>query len=139
MGTVTRPELSGKNPYWVERHRYYELKHFCMQYPIWKKAYTALEGLSRSNIDAVIVSRTGEASDPTAKCAEAREYYERRIALVEGTAKDTDPVIGHHILTAVIEGLSYDRLRLVDGIPCGKEAYYALYRRFFWLLDKRKE
>lgn len=28
MGTTIRPELSEKNPYWIERHRYYELKHF---------------------------------------------------------------------------------------------------------------
>lgn len=34
MGTTIRPELSEKNPYWIERHRYYELKHFCLQYSI---------------------------------------------------------------------------------------------------------
>lgn len=27
MATTIRPELSEKNPYWIERHRYYELKH----------------------------------------------------------------------------------------------------------------
>lgn len=37
MGTNIRPELSNKSPYWIERHRYYELKHFCLQYPIWKR------------------------------------------------------------------------------------------------------
>lgn len=42
MGTTLRAELSEKNPYWIEKHRYYELKHFCLQYPIWKKAYTTL-------------------------------------------------------------------------------------------------
>lgn len=31
---LRHPELSEKNPYWIERHRYYELKHFCLQYPI---------------------------------------------------------------------------------------------------------
>jgi hypothetical protein len=30
MGTTIRPELSEKNPYWIERHRYYELKHFLL-------------------------------------------------------------------------------------------------------------
>ena len=39
MATTIRPELSEKNPYWIEKHRYYELKHFCLQYPIWRKAY----------------------------------------------------------------------------------------------------
>ena len=46
MATEIRPELSEKNPYWIGKHRYYELKHFCLQYPIWKKAYNALLGLS---------------------------------------------------------------------------------------------
>ena len=32
MGTTLRAELSEKNPYWIEKHRYYELKHFCLQY-----------------------------------------------------------------------------------------------------------
>lgn len=33
MGTVIRPETSKKNKYWIPRHRYHELKHFCLQYP----------------------------------------------------------------------------------------------------------
>lgn len=40
MATTIRPELSEKNPYWIEKHRYYELKHFCLQYPIWQKQYS---------------------------------------------------------------------------------------------------
>lgn len=55
MGTTIRPELSEKNPYWIERHRYYELKHFCLQYPIWKKAYAALDGLSRRPSDLEVL------------------------------------------------------------------------------------
>ena len=46
MGTVIRPEITKKNKYWIEKHRYYELKHFCLQYPIWRKAYAALDGLT---------------------------------------------------------------------------------------------
>lgn len=57
MGTTIRPELSEKNPYWIERHRYYELKHFCLQYPIWKKAYAALDGLSRRPSDMEVFSK----------------------------------------------------------------------------------
>ena len=46
MATTIRPELSEKNPYWIEKHRYYELKHFCLQYPIWRKAYASLNSFS---------------------------------------------------------------------------------------------
>ena len=51
MGTTLRAELSEKNPYWIEKHRYYELKHFCLQYPIWKKAYTALDGTNTKTMN----------------------------------------------------------------------------------------
>lgn len=138
MSTTTRPELSPKSKYWVERHRYYELKHFCLQYPIWKEARSALTGLSTNSIDAIIVSKTGDVSDPTARCAEAREFYTKRIEMVEAVAKETDAVIGDYILTAVISGFSYEKLNAQENIPCGKELYYELYRKFFWLLDKRR-
>ena len=81
MSTTIRPELSEKNPYWIEKHRYYELKHFCLQYPIWKKARAALSGLSQRPIDAVKL--TGSIGDPTAKCVEAREFYSERMGLIE--------------------------------------------------------
>lgn len=46
MGNIIRAEVSENNPYWIEKHRYYELKHFCLQYPTWKRNYVSLEGLS---------------------------------------------------------------------------------------------
>lgn len=73
MATEIRPELSEKNPYWIGKHRYYELKHFCLQYPIWKKAYNALLGLSSRPNDLDIFVKSGQVhSDPTARCAESR-------------------------------------------------------------------
>ena len=56
MGTTLRAELSEKNPYWIEKHRYYELKHFCLQYPIWKKAYAALDGTNTKTMNLSINS-----------------------------------------------------------------------------------
>lgn len=42
MGNIIRAEVSENNPYWIEKHRYYELKHFCLQYPTWKRNYVML-------------------------------------------------------------------------------------------------
>ena len=69
MGTTIRPELSEKNPYWIEKHRYYELKHFCLQYPIWRKAYSVLDGYSNPPKDLASFVVTSTLGDPTAKCA----------------------------------------------------------------------
>lgn len=70
MSTVIRPELSKSSKYWIDRHRYYELKHF---------------------------------------------------------------------VTGVTSGVSYDFLKSRLDIPCCKETYYDLYRRFFWLLDRERK
>lgn len=59
MSKLSKPELSQKNPYWIEKHRYYELKHFCLQYPIWKKAYNSLDGVSKKPENLLIFSQTG--------------------------------------------------------------------------------
>ena len=138
MGTTIRPELSEKNPYWIEKHRYYELKHFCLQYPIWKKAYLALNGLSKRPTDLVLFSSQQHLGDPTAKCAEARIFYSDRMELVKLVAEETDAVLGSYILQAVTNGISYDCLKARLDIPCCKDVYYDLYRRFFWLLNKKR-
>lgn len=138
MGTTIRPELSEKNKYWIEKHRYYELKHFCLQYPIWKKAYLALDGLSRRPMELVAIFSNTH-SDPTYKCVEARETYFDRMKLVEQAAIASDPELYSYILKAVTEGWSYDCLKAKFDVPCCKDVYYDLYRRFFWLLNKERD
>lgn len=139
MATIIRPELSEKNKYWVERHRYYELKHFCLQYPIWKKSYLALDGLSKRPAELEIFIKGGSCSDPTNKCAIAKAYYSERIDLLEKVAEETDPELANYILAAVTEGHSYEYLKSRLDIPCCRDTYYDRYRRFFWLLNKARD
>ena len=138
MSTMIRPEISVHKPYWIDRHRYYELKHFCLQYPIWKKARSALDGFSKTSINSVPISKTHLISSPTEKCAEARLFYSDRIDMVEKIAKETDDNLGNYILKAVTEGVSYDHLKVRMNVPCCKDTYYELYRRFFWLLSMER-
>ena len=138
MGTTIRPELSEKNKYWIEKHRYYELKHFCLQYPIWKKAYLSLDGFSKRPIDLAVLSKTNTHGDPVAKCVEARSFYFERMGIIEQTVIATDASLSSYILKAVTEGISYDHLKARLEIPCSRDIYYDLYRRFFWLLNKSR-
>lgn len=138
MSTTLRPELSVRNKYWIEKHRYYELKHFCLQYPSWKKALLSMSYLSLKISDGTGIS-SYKHDDPTARCAEARMFYNDRIAMVEKTAKETDSDLSDYILKAVTEGISYDYLKLRLDIPCCKDTYYELYRKFFWLLSQERQ
>lgn len=133
MGTTLRAKLSENNPYYIDKHRYYELKHFCLQYPDWKKTYSLFDGYEPVQNGLGIV--TSNINDTTAKYGIAREYYSRRIEMVERTTRNTDKVLAPYILQGVTEGYSYDILKARLDIPCCKDTYYELYRRFFWLLD----
>lgn len=137
MGTVIRADISQRNKYWIDKHRYYELKHFCLQYPTWKKAYASLDGLSNRPSDLAAI-RSTNISDPTAKCAEAKLYYAERMKLVEQAAIDADPELVDYIMKGVTEERSYDYLKTNFDIPCGKDTYYDRYRKFFWILNRTR-
>jgi hypothetical protein len=138
MATLIRPEISVKNKYWIDKHRHYELKHFCLQYPMWKKAYAGCDdsSISMSTIDYIPSSNLP--GDPTAKRAMLKAHYGKKIDLIEKAARDADKYLYEYILKAVTENLSYTYLRTKLSIPCGKDMYYDRYRRFFWLLSESR-
>ena len=135
MATMIRAEISEKNKYHIDKHRHYELKHFCLQYPSWKKAYADFDdtSISLSTIESVPTSNIP--GDPTAKRAVMKAHYSERINLIERIAMEADRYLYEYILKAVTENLSYTYLKSKLGIPCGKDMYYDRYRKFFWLLS----
>ncbi len=139
MATVIRAQISEKNKYYIDKHRYYELKHFCLQYNEWKKAYVSCN-------DAVIFASQFERqsssnipSDITAKYGMMKAQYDKRIKLIEQCAMEADDFLYRYILKAVTEGLSYTHLKARLDIPCCRDTYYDRYRRFFWLLNKERD
>lgn len=137
MGTKIRAEISEKNKYWISKHRHYELKHFCLQYSDWKRAYAGIDNLSvsDSNLDKI---SSNSILDITSKCAIAKAEYARKIEMVENAAKVADPDLWQYILKAVTEELSFTYLKSRLEIPCGRDMYYDRYRRFFWILSKAR-
>lgn len=139
MGTAIRAELSSKNKYWISKHRYYELKHFCMQYPDWKRAYSEL---CDTNLPLSMIETTPTDNlpgDPTVKRALMKTFCSERIELVEKTALKADQCLHDYIIKGVTEGKSYTYLKTVLDIPCGRDMYYDKYRKFFWLLNDTRE
>lgn len=128
MGTTIRPELSKNNEYWISKHRYYELKHFCLQYYEWKKKYKELS--------SVYIGSEDNSIDPTGSRATEKVYYETLISMVDDSIRNTDTVIGRYIFEGVTRGLSYSFLHARYNVPFSKEIYYKYYRKFFSLLDK---
>ena len=139
MATVIRAEISEKNKYYIDKHRHYELKHYCLQYPTWKRTYAEIEhsGIQTSSFEKIPSGNLP--SDQTAKQAITKVRLINRIKMVEKIAKEADEYLYDYILKAVTEGLSYTYLKSRLDIPCGKDMYYDRYRRFFWLLSNARD
>lgn len=133
-----RPELSKKNQYWIDKHRYYELKYLCLQYPNWKQEYADLQNSTVQTIISNTKVSSNLISDITAKNALKRAYIYEKTNMIEYAARKTDPALYNYILVGVTEGKTYSYLRSVMNIPCGRDAYYDCYRRFFWILSNLK-
>lgn len=140
MSTKIKPEVSIKNDYYIEKERYYELKHFCRQWPSWARILHDYEiHYPQFNADGMPRDAYHKAEvNPTAEEVERRDYADRCSRMLNECAYKSDEDIGYYILLGVTEGLSYDILQVKHNIPCGREYYYNRYRKFFWLLDKMR-
>lgn len=129
-----KTELSRNNKYWIPKYRYLELKNYCLQYPGWKMALKEMNYLKTKT--EIIPS--GNVPDPTNDYALKRLKYEQSIEFIESIARATDPCIADWLIKGVTENYTYDYLRCKMDIPAGREMYYDRYRKFFWILDKKK-
>ena len=134
MATEIKPELSKKNPYYIPRHRYYELKHFSLQYKDFKKLYSYLQGRViegyevKERIKTPYADRTGDVSVSLALLG-------KNIDIIEKAAYEASPELSDYILKAVTEGYSYTKLSMKMTIPCGRDMFYLCYRKYFYLLS----
>lgn len=120
--------------YWLPAHRYLELKHFCLQYPAWKKALKKFK--MEVGTDLVRANRRNFPERPTENLGiSLGEIYEK-VSLIEEVARETDSKLWRWIMRAVAYGDSYGRLKEVYNIPYSRSIFLEKYRKFFWLLDK---
>lgn len=134
-----KPELSKKNPYWISKNRFYELKHFCLQYNEWRRAYTAMDNCPLKSGGCPVISKEADFNDMTSKHAIKKATYAYKIELLKKTAQEADGSLAGYILKGVTEGISFEGLKTLHNIPCERDMYYDRYRKFFWLLSQKRD
>lgn len=139
MATTYRAELNPKNKYWISKHRFYEVCHHCYQYSEWEDEYNTLNDVAVQGLDYDKPPADPYAiGDATANMATRMAQLRQRMELVEKTAEETDPEFAQYILKAVTkEHVTYNYLRQVLGMPCGKNQYYERRRKFYWLMSQK--
>lgn len=135
MATRIRTSIAKTNPYYISKHEYLAARHFALQYPEWKKQKQEITSRINYGFRFGEVHSTSICS-PVEKAAELSERYSLRMELIERIAKIAGEDIWEFVLLGVTTECSYEYLRLVKDIPCCKEVYYKMYRKFFWLLNK---
>ena len=138
MSTEIRPVLSEKSKYYLERHRYHELKHFCLQYPIWVKAERSITAMAENRLDGMKVQSSGHV-DILERCRRQAEWYLERIHLVERCCELANGPAKDILLKGVTEGLTYERLCMRYKVLISRDEYYKSYRRFFYILNESQK
>jgi len=134
MGNV-RPLNSEK--YEMSKHRFFELYHFCMQYNEWKDELK----YNTDTIGSICndgMPRSSNITDGTGQLGIRRAILSKNCEIVEQTAIETDSEIYQYIIKAVTnDGITYNYLKMVMGIPVSHNTYYDKRRKFYWLLSQK--
>ncbi len=123
--------------YGITRHRYEELRAFCLQYEEKKREIARGAAGLRCH---TAVSRTGT-EDPAKRAALRRRRYQRDLEMIEEAARAACPEIDAYMIKSVTKDLSYPFLEYdleLGRIPMGKTDFYARRKLFYYFLDRLK-
>lgn len=109
--------------YCISKHRFYELKHFCLQYPEWQPLYSQADGWAEE-------SGKNE-GDTTSRDGILRAQLATKIALVEDTCREICGDYERDILVLVTEGKK-------PKLRADQKDFWHYYRKFFWELSRRR-
>ncbi len=129
--------LSAKSKWYVPKEAFLTVIHFCKQYPEWKTELDALTNTSKGiAYDLDKVQGSGD-SDPTADLAIRRAAISRKKDMIDHVAYE---IGGEVFCDWLILGICHDypfHYLQDNGIPCGKDLYYSMRRRFIYEMAKR--
>ena len=126
-------ELSSRNPWKLEKERFLELKHFCLQYESWRvKVFemTYLPVINRMEVKGT------EKKNIVEEKAMLLANLQHNLNIVRECVEQADPDLRDYILVGVTQNKSYEWLVTNMNMPASSFMYYDRYRKFFWLLDK---
>ena len=137
MNNQHKPELSKKSPYWIPREKYYELLYFSRQYEtMCQEKRELMRCYPTANLDEKVT--VTDISDPVMKAVARMEVLSEKMGLIEETVREAEPDIYKWLLIGVTTNKSYDFLAQKMHMPMSRSAYYERYRKYFYLLSKKR-
>ena len=123
----------------ISRERYIELLHFCRQYPEWIRDATNQIGCSGHG-NGQVTHGSGSVSDPVFAAVQRREKYLDKIQMVSTSALEAGGDAWYGVLISnVCYGIPLANLDPTDAPTSNLHAYFAVKKRFFGILNAKKQ
>lgn len=129
-------EISKKNPYWIPKHRYLELKNWCMQYHEWEEEYNSCVYLTSKNPRG---EKSSNVSDPTSKMAVRMAELKKKMDLVNWICEEVAPNYTITLLVALVNNFSYDDVVMYNPALPSRSEWYKTRRKFFYILSQKRD
>lgn len=123
--------------YGISKHRYQELKAFCLQYD--EKKSKISRGISGTGYDGM--PKGNYKGNPLETQAIRNVMYQKDCEMIEQAAMAASGEIYPYIIKSVANDLSYQFIEYdatLGKIPVGKTEFYAIRRQFYHFLDLLK-
>lgn len=122
--------------YNISKYRYRELYNFCLQYDERRRQIEELQHQSPSPSDGM--PKGSGISNPTALVGTRIATLSAENKIIEQSAREASPELCYWLLEAAKYDLKFDFLHLREGMPCGKNEFQKLRRKFYYILDQKK-
>ncbi len=129
-------DLKLSKEYSISRHRYRELKEFCLQYE--EKKSELQQIYTSSSVSPEVAVMGGIPGKPTEQKAMRASQLNGEIELIDNCIREAcgdDVGLIEQLKRNITLGVGYDGLGYV---PCGVRQFYKCRRKFFFILDKEK-
>lgn len=134
------------NDWGISFDEYKELYHYCLQYHRKKADAAALltmristppPALDKDGNGVLLPHGSGGISDPVAATAAKRDRLLRDVDIIDRAAKLAGDDLAPYLLRAVTakDGVN----RVIIECPCGRRQFYAMRRRFFYILKTLRD
>lgn len=137
MGNI-RPKLKNNREYDLTVHEFYMAYHYALQYNEWKSKVNDIASIDTPDPENADMPKAHNISDTTFSKAVRISEYRDKMRMIEELVREVAPDIYTWLFKAVTtDNCSYENLRVYMDLPCGKNYYYAMRRKFYFLLYQK--
>lgn len=120
----------------LPKEDYLTAVHYALRYPLWKAEIETSADTARAIRYDTDKVQTSNDFDPVQSTAIRREEIGRKIKLVDDVIAQTASGLDAFLRFGVCYGLTFWQLQ-GKGIPCSKNTYYTIRKRFYYELSQR--